>query len=711
MNNWTQCVKPGTDSRIRKVASDRGYSEAFIHWLATKQLIGLFPNNVAFPVFGQTGEAVGCHYRIKPGVWRYHWFTSEAALQVVTPLVIGDPKNAAWAFVFESQWDAFAVMSTYQWETKSERYANGCVVITRGAENGHLVEELLPSSCEAYLWKQNDPPRENGKMPAADKWLADIQQYAGCSLHQVVTPPQHKDPNEWLLAGATGSELEKAVNDSVAPAPSQQRGRQKSIAEPDWLALGFVDEPDLVPSPFPTESLPKIYAAMVNEVARVNRVSEGLAAMVALATVSASLGSTLTGRLFQDKITRPNLYLLGAVPSGEGKSTTATAMLKPFSDHDFNLREDWKQNRWPSAKARQATIKKSIDQLQSEAGKSADAAAREHLVAQIAELERALEKASADLVSPSLMIEDVTTEKLAVELLQNEETLALISSDGGDVIANIMGRYRKNSVDDSLYVKAWSGDQVSVSRLNRPPVNLRSPCLMMLLLVQPAKLDRLFSKQQLIDGGMLPRFLMTCLASTPTKVSVDLVEMKPDIVDGYHVAVDELVTTYRLAEKPVVIESTREAQEVIVDYYNQITERRGSDLKDVAGFAARWHEQACRIALILHAAEHGANAGNTEIQADTARSAVRVTEWFVNEQLIILNSHRTQSLLKDLREVWLFARALMQGFTVRDLVRKKMFRTANAAESVLNQMLEKGLMEQEPVDTGGRPSVRWKLKR
>ena len=349
MNNWSQCVKPETDSRINKVAADRGYTEEFIHWLAAKQLIGLWQNQPAFPVFDQTGEAVGCHYRLKNGEWKYHWFTTDHAKQAVTPLVIGDSKNATWAFVFESQWDAFAVMAAYQWEPEAESFATGCVIITRGAENGRLVEGLLPASCEAYLWKQNDPPRGNGNVPAADKWLSDIQQHAGCNLHQVVTPPPHKDPNEWLLAGATGSDLEKAVADSVAPAPVQQRSRAKQMAEPDWLALGFVDETDLAPTPFPTETLPDTYAAMVREVARVNRVSEGLAAMVTLATVSASLGSILTGRLFQDKFTRPNLYLLAAVPSGEGKSTTATALLKPFTDHDFNLREDWCKRRLKSA--------------------------------------------------------------------------------------------------------------------------------------------------------------------------------------------------------------------------------------------------------------------------------------------------------------------------------------------------------------------------
>ena len=67
MNNWSQCVKTGTDPRIKKVAASRGYSDGIIHWLAAKQLIGLWQNQPAFPVFDQTGEAAGCHYRLKNG--------------------------------------------------------------------------------------------------------------------------------------------------------------------------------------------------------------------------------------------------------------------------------------------------------------------------------------------------------------------------------------------------------------------------------------------------------------------------------------------------------------------------------------------------------------------------------------------------------------------------------------------------------------------
>jgi len=130
------------------------------------------------------------------------------------------------------------------------------------------------------------------------------------------------------------------------------------------------------------------------------------------------------------------------------------------------------------------------------------------------------------------------------------------------------------------------------------------------------------------------------MVNPPSLVTIDVVEMDPLVVNNYQNVINDLVTAFRLSDKQVVVQSTRSAKQVIVDYYNEIAERRKQDLKDVAGFAARWHEQACRITLILHAAKHRANAGTQEIQEETARAAVEIAKWFANEQVIILNSYR-----------------------------------------------------------------------
>jgi hypothetical protein len=65
-----------------------------------------------------------------------------------------------------------------------------------------------------------------------------------------------------------------------------------------------------------------------------------------------------------------------------------------------------------------------------------------------------------------------------------------------------------------------------------------------------------------------------------------------------------LIEVYRLAEEPFTIEPTPEALEAMNAHYNAIVKRRRSDLRDVTIYAARWNEQAWRIAVVLHAAQH-----------------------------------------------------------------------------------------------------------
>jgi hypothetical protein len=72
------------------------------------------------------------------------------------------------------------------------------------------------------------------------------------------------------------------------------------------------------------------------------------------------------------------------------------------------------------------------------------------------------------------------------------------------------------------------------------------------------------------------------------------------------------------------------------NHHNQIVEQRLADLRDVTTFAARWNEQAWRIAVCLHAGLHGEDAGGRMLAADTAASAIVLADWFAAEQLRIL---------------------------------------------------------------------------
>ena len=94
-----------------------------------------------------------------------------------------------------------------------------------------------------------------------------------------------------------------------------------------------------------------------------------------------------------------------------------------------------------------------------------------------------------------------------------------------------------------------------------------------------------------------------------------------------------LLSTYRLAHERFTIKPTSEALEALNDHHDAIVKRRRGELRDVTSYAARWNEQAWRIAVCLHAGTHGAKRTSTRSILETAQRAIALADWFAEEQL------------------------------------------------------------------------------
>ena len=78
-----------------------------------------------------------------------------------------------------------------------------------------------------------------------------------------------------------------------------------------------------------------------------------------------------------------------------------------------------------------------------------------------------------------------------------------------------------------------------------------------------------------------------------------------ELEKGFEDLVVGILDTYRVEETPKMAALSEEAFALLDAFYREITARRNSDLVDVDEFAARWGEQANRIALVLHLMRHG----------------------------------------------------------------------------------------------------------
>jgi hypothetical protein len=441
---------------------------------------------------------------------------------------------------------------------------------------------------------------------------------------------------------------------------------------------------------------------MASAVCETERVPGSLAGCCALGILSASIGSGLQVLSGPNRVTRGNLYILASAESGSGKSETFRHIAKPFLQFETDRLKAWEADTLPDLLAEKKVLECEIKKMEKLAGNAQSAADREEVRAQLKTKLAALKIAEAELFAPALSCEDVTTEKLAVLLAHNSEQLASLSADALAIVNILLGRYNKlDRTDEGIYLKAFSGDVCRTDRMSREPVLLQSPCLAALWLTQPDKLESLLAERSLSDGGLIPRIL-ACHTHCEAR---EIIENAPAITTNISTACADLICslleTYRLASEPFLIHPTTEAMRAMNAHHNAIVARRRGDLRDMTSFAARWNEQAWRIAVCIHAGLNGSQGHERQLELATAQCAIELADWFAAQQLEILNTGRMERRLCRLRDVQSILADYGGTQTLRELARRHGITQAEAKQLAADFP---DLLTYAKKNTRGRPS-------
>jgi putative DNA primase/helicase len=677
-----KCVATLNGKDLIRLSNERWFSRRFCSWLHENNYVGLFHDDFAFPV-KDNGNVVAAHYRVKPAEvgekdnWFYH--PSGAG---VRPFVIGDLAKAKQVHVGESQWDMAALADRtdlYQNETHA-------FIATRGASNAALCKDLIRQGVSVLAWPQND---EAGK-----RWLDDLSIKVSVQVARAVVPEQFKDVNEWTKAGASAEDIYAAIfrNELV---------EKPEIAEPVFETKtdgANRDEPSEAAEPFPLHCLPWLVEAMAKEVCATERVPESLVGCCALGILSASVGAGLEIQSAANRVTRGNVYVLASAESGSGKSETFRHMAMPFQQFEIERVNAWREQDRADIVTRRTLVEVDIKEL-----KRKYARKRGDISAELKAYELEVEELEKRLHAPILSCEDVTSEKLAILLSENEEQLASLSADALSIVNVLLGRYnRLDRTDEGLYLKAYSGDPCRIDRMSRDPVSLESPCLTALWLTQPDKLKALLDERSLNEGGLIPRILTCHTNCEPREIGKNPPSISISVKKAYAGLIYSLLSTYRFAHERFAIQPTPEALQALNDHHDAIVKRRRGELRDVTSYAARWNEQAWRISVCFHAATHGAEAHQHQLDLETAQHAITLADWFAEQQLRILNAGRTQrkvERLQRLRE--LIVQQYNGEATLRDLKLRNGFKADEVRELA---MKFPGMLAIEKRETGGRPS-------
>jgi len=238
--------------------------------------------------------------------------------------------------------------------------------------------------------------------------------------------------------------------------------------------------------------------------------------------------------------------------------------------------------------------------------------------------------------------------------------------------------------------------------MSRDPISLESPCLTALWLTQPDKLQSILDERSLNEGGLIPRILACHTNCEPREIGKNPPSISISVEKAYAGLIFCLLETYRLADERFTIVPTSEALRALNDHHDAIVKRRLGELRDVTSYAARWNEQAWRIAVCLHAGTHGGQAHEKPLSLETVQRAIALADWFAAEQLRILNAGRTQRKIERLQKLKeLLVQQYNGAATLRTLQRNNGFEPAETRELVA-KFPEQLVIERH--ETGGRPS-------
>ena len=289
--------------------------------------------------------------------------------------------------------------------------------------------------------------------------------------------------------------------------PAAANGEQLSANAGVKLA-GPADEswpilPDLPgalnPTPLPTEVLPPSLRGQVQSVTDSMQVPADLPCMLSLAACS----TALAGRV--EIAVRPgwrepcNLYVACILPPASRKSPAYAAMTAPIRD-------------WEEEAIRQAAPNLAAARDKVLAGEFAVQRAIKAATTtgsdrnQLSDARRELSAAEA-AVPPDgrLLAGDITSEAIVQRIAAQGGRLAILEPEPGP-LQLLAGRYSDSARLDELK-KCWSGEDILVDRVGRPPVRVLKPALTLALMVQPGVIESLPHGKAFRYEGVLARFL------------------------------------------------------------------------------------------------------------------------------------------------------------------------------------------------------------
>lgn len=499
---------------------------------------------------------------------------------------------------------------------------------------------------------------------------------------------------------------EQALIDVFTGAAGARRERETRAEKVPAIPLDPISlDVPMLPS-LPSEIFPKWAESFIDAVAEATETPRELAAMMELGTIATSSQRKFIVQV-QPGYTEPlNLWPAAALPSGNRKTQVLHAVTRPLQKWEAGKLAELAPRIAEAQSARETALAR-IGSLRTKAARTEDSADYANLQQQIRDLESNLPEIPN---LPRLWAQDVTPEKLGALMAENDETMSLISDEGGifDILA---GRYSNGVPNLDLFLQSHAGAPVRIDRGSRPSVVLNAPALTLILSPQPDVLQGLALKPGFRGRGLLARFLFV-LPQSKIGYRNGNTRPIPDAISSDHDAhIHALLRFKRPETGPYTIVLSDEAYEEWHEFAAQVevSMREGGRFEQIQDWAGKLPGAAARIAGNLHVAELALGMpADSKLSIDTMRRALQFAAVLGAHAVAAFDLMGADEALKGARKVWSWIqRERKPQFTFRDCfnaLRGTFPRTADL-ERPIEVLIERhhvALLESPP--RPGRPS-------
>lgn len=468
---------------------------------------------------------------------------------------------------------------------------------------------------------------------------------------------------------------------------------------------------------FPTETLPPWLRQLVERLSVATQTPPDLADLLALAACAVACAKKVAALVRYGWIEPLNLYVVVALLPGSRKTAVFSSIEEPIIEYE----EEAATAAAPAIAAAETRHRILLGKYQHVQGKASKASGpdADHLAKEATDLAEQLAGVKIPVV-PRLAADDVTSERLATMLKEQEGRMAVMSAEGG-IFELMAGRYSKDGAPNfEVYLKGHAGDTIRVDRVGRPAEYIYRPALTMALAVQPEVLTGLVRKQGFRGRGLLGRLLYAIPVNLLGRRNVDAPPLPESARKAYHQGLRHLLDLpfdqdEKGRIKSFLLRFSPEAAERLREFEAWIEPRLAEfgALGHMTDWAGKLAGATVRICGLLHLAEHLENSApwNIPVARETVERAIRLGEYLIPHARAAYACMGADPAIEDAKRVLAWVRRQgLASFSKRELFQalRGYFKRVSHLEAPLAVLQEHGYVRMRAAEAragaGRKPS-------